>query len=319
VAVGDSEVRVYDLAMGGAAILPFLAGGHATSQALGTNAGQSTVEVHSLAIHGAGGARPGMTSAEAVGRGLGAVFATATADASATSDASHARAEAVGSSGGAKAAALSGGGRFASTSAIVLTPIVGSGLAEASADATGVLPAAGLDGYTDGYAFVTATGERPEVWGRAALGLLDRQGLTGDDLLLRSEATFEQALLNMGTASSLFVSFLSVEAGSAGFDELRFLIRNGETALVDEVFGEVDDAVEFFQDKQFAFVLGPGVVPLDLHFVMELDSGGVGSGFSATFALGTIPIPEPSTGSLLLVGLVLLAVRRPRRRSSRIY
>jgi hypothetical protein len=153
------------------------------------------------------------------------------------------------------------------------------------------------------------------VWGRAALGLLDRQGLGDSDIRLRSEVVFEQAALNLGSNPTLFVSFLSVELGSAAFEELHFQIRNGEMELVDEVFSEVGAAEAFFQGT-LGLVLGPGVVALDLHFVMELESGGAGSGFSTLFALGSIPIPEPSSASLLLVGLVILSARRARRRNA---
>jgi hypothetical protein len=98
------------------------------------------------------------------------------------------------------------------------------------------------------------------------------------------------------------------------FEELHFEIRNGERVLVDEDFDEADDAVDFFQGT-LALALGPGIVPLDLHVVLELESERRGSGFSTLFALGTIAIPEPSTGSLLFVGLVLVSARRARRRT----
>lgn len=41
-----------------------------------------------------------------------------------------------------------------------------------------------------------------------------------------------------------------------------------------------------------------------------MQSGGTGSGFATSFAVGTAPIPEPGTAGLLLVGLALLAARR---------
>lgn len=275
--------------------------------------GSSAVDVNSLAISGRGrGTTTDVTAADAVGQGLGAVHAKATANATETRDLSRARAEATGSSGGATAESLSGGGRFSMTRAIAEAPVVTSGVAEARADATGFLAGPGLDGSADAFSFVTATGEVPEVWGRAALGLLDRQGLAGYDILLRSEAVFAQPALNLGSLPTLVVSFLSIELGTTAFEALRFQVRNGETSLFDETFSEVGAAVDFF-DGTLDLALGPGVVPLDLHFVLELQSGGANSGFSTLFALGTMPIPEPSSAILLFVGLLLLAARGSRR------
>jgi hypothetical protein len=322
VALGDSEVRVYDLAVGGGTGLRGTPG-RAVSEAQGRSAGDAAVAVHALALAGAGGSTTRETTAHASGEGLGSVLADAIADASRTSSAARAQAGAVGSDGSATAEARSAGGRFTQTRAIATAALVASAAVEARADSFGAPPAAGLDGSVDAFAFVTATGERPEVFGRAALGLLDRQGLDADhhdirlrsdeddddEIPLRAEAVFAQPSLNLGSSGSLVVSFLSVEVGSEEFEELRFLIRNGETTLLDEDFDETDDALEFFQGP-LGLELGPGVVPLDLHFVLELESERAGAGFSTLFALGTIPVPEPSTGSLLLAGLVLLARRR---------
>jgi hypothetical protein len=250
----------------------------------------------------------------------------------------RARTEATGAAGTATAEALSGGGRFTVVSGVAEAPVFGNAVVAARADATGVLSPAALDGSVDAFAFVTATGESPDVWGRGALGLFDRQGIDDDDLrrhsddgdlrrhpdhsdillhsddddiLLRSEAVFANPSLNLGSLENLVVSFLSVEVGDEDFEELRFRIRNGETTLVDEDFDEADDAVDFFQ-RTLELALGPGVVTLDLHFVLELESESAGSGFSTLFALGTTVIPEPSTGALLALGLLLIAVRRAR-------
>jgi hypothetical protein len=329
-ALGDSAVTLYDLAVGGGANgFGTRVGGSATSQAVGTGTGSSPVEVHAWAIGGGGLSSPvtrgGDASANARAEGLGSVLATSRADAGTvntrTAGAAHARSETVGAAGSATAEALSSGGRFSFVRGIAEAPVVASAEVEARADASGSLPSATLDGSVDAFSFVTATGERPEIWGRAALGVFDRQGLdddddillhSGDDIVLHAEAVFEQPSLNLGLLENLVVSFLAVEVASEDFEEIRFQIWNGETALVDEDFDEVDDAVDFFEGT-LDLALGPGTVPLDLHFVLELESERAGAGFSTLFALGTIPIPEPSTGNLLLVGLLLLSTRRAGR------
>jgi hypothetical protein len=314
IALGDSEVRVYDLAVGGSGNT---AGGRATSQAFGTTAGFSSVDVNSLAIAGSG-VRSGETSASADGRGLGAVSATATADASQLRlAAAGARAEASGSSGSANAEALAAGGAFARISAISEAPVTAASVVQTHADATGILPSPRLDGSADAFSYVTATGESPDVWGRAALGALDRQGLAGNDILLHSEAVFEQPTSGFGSVQALTLSFLSVELTSVAFKELRFHISNGNTDLVDETFGQMSDALAFFQGT---LDLRLGLAPLDLQFVLDLESGGAGSGFSTAFALGTVPVPEPSTASMLVAGLLLLSAQRiahPRRPAGR--
>jgi hypothetical protein len=115
------------------------------------------------------------------------------------------------------------------------------------------------------------------------------------------------------------LSFLSVEIGAEAFQELHFRIENGELALVDEVFSDVASAVGFFNgalDLFDAAELPGGFSPLDLRIVLELESAGVGSGFAARFALGSVAIPEPSTGALLLVGLLaMVSTARVRARA----
>lgn len=285
--------------------------------------GSSLVDVHSLAIHGSSGrgvvAKAGTVTADAVGQGLGLVSATATANALKSGNPSLARAEATGSSGTALAESLSGNDRFSYMAAFSEAPVVSSAVAKTSAAVTGALPGVTLDGTSDAFSYLTATAPGQEVWGRVALGLLDRQGLDDDDIVLRSGAVFSQSLFDWSVGPDLFVSFLSVETGSEEFQELRFQIKNGSTALVDEIFTEMEEAEEFFQGTLHLEIAPISLSGVSLEFVMELESGGVGSGFAATFALGAVPIPEPSTGSLLMVGIVLLAMRRVRRRSGRIF
>jgi hypothetical protein len=300
-ALGDSEVRVYDLAVAGSTA------GHSASHAVGTSAGSSSVEVSSLAISG------NTSTAHAVGRGLGTVLVSARGDGAGSRGLADARAEAEGSSGAASSEAFSSSFRFTTTRAIAEAPVASAAVAESHAASTIALPGAGFAAGVDAYAAVTGSGERQDIWGRAALGLNDRQGLDGDDLTLRSEVSFERASpLNVGTQGFLSVSFLAVEAGSVDFEALTFDVRNGQTQLAHQVFTDVASALAFFSNP-LRLAVGTGFVPIDLHFVLELESGGAGSGFAAVFALGTAVIPEPSTGGLVVVGLAILSARRTRR------
>ena len=47
----------------------------------------------------------------------------------------------------------------------------------------------------------------------------------------------------------------------------------------------------------------------ELHFGLDLTSHATGSGIGAAFAIGTGYVPEPDTGSLVLLGLVVLIYR----------
>ncbi len=100
---------------------------------------------------------------------------------------------------------------------------------------------------------------------------------------------------------------------TAAFDRLALRISNGTNAILERIFEDAAAAAEFFGQNLLlsgltSVTTSPGA--FDLHFVLELTSDRTGGRFGTVFALGTVAIPEPATGTLMVLGLIVLVVYR---------
>ncbi|MGH7337265.1 MAG: hypothetical protein ACREI7_06795, partial [Myxococcota bacterium] len=330
VALGDSSVEVYDLAIGGSPLqggaFDRIHGGDASSLATATTAGSSRAVAHSLAIAGSGLGGAGEATSDAHAEGRGEVDASAVARVApgtfsltdVPNTIAQANARGVGSSGSASAAASSGGtsfGTIVGAQAFASATVLGDAAVAVRAGGDGLLTSAALrSAPADATTLVTRGSTQTTFWGSAAVALDDTQVHDGTDILLRSEAAFSGSTSASALAAGLYVSFLSVELDQEEFDELALRISNGSMSVFERIFDDAAAAIEFFGQNLFLSDL-TSVSPtfpgrFDLQIALELTSDRTGGRFATTFALGSTPIPEPTTGTLTVLGLIVLVTRR---------
>ena len=329
VALGDSRVEVNDLAIGG---FSALAGGDANSSASAVTGGRSLALARSLAIAGNAFGEGNDAVARANAQSSGEVQASADARGPLTAFSSTppltsavANASGVGASGSVSASARSGSspnfGALVATQAFALAPVLTEATASARAGGGALPSSASLTTGADATAWVAGAATQMPVWGSAALALDDTQARDPSNITLRAEAEFSGATSGATLAAGLYVTFLSLDADQADFEQLALRIRNGTNGVLERVFTNPSDAVEFFSQPLLLTGLTstssrfPGAFDLDVALEMTSDHGG--TRFGTIFALGTAVVPEPGTGTLMLLGLVVVAVaRRTRRRAS---
>ncbi len=140
------------------------------------------------------------------------------------------------------------------------------------------------------------------------------------DIILRAEAGFRKSGLDQDSLDGIFVSFLdSTIDAEQDFADVIFRIENEGDVLLERLFDGFLDAELFFSST---FDLGDfddhlDVTRVDLRFILEQTHSATGAQLGTFFAVGTIPVPEPGTGILVAVGLVVLASRRRRGSQSR--
>jgi len=137
------------------------------------------------------------------------------------------------------------------------------------------------------------------------------------DESLHAEATIlpNSFFGGIDSLDGVFVSFLDLRIDESGFEETLFRIENGGELLLERRLTDVDDARVFFSTilNLGDFDDGLFFFGVNLRFTMESMSGAAGSGLGTYFAVGTVAVPEPGTGILLISGLIILAGRRGRR------
>ncbi|MDJ0847747.1 MAG: PEP-CTERM sorting domain-containing protein [Myxococcota bacterium] len=350
IAEGDSTVTVLDQAtggQGGGSSFPGGAlgqggdGGSASSSATATGNGTSGVMASANAKGGSGGSNvselgvAGDADADASATGLGLVEANARAlgggfrvgsSVGERGGSGRAQASATGAIGFARAEAVTGEGaqqRYRALSDATLGSAASDVWARATfGEALGdVLPESGREGRSfltgdpleadvaSALAGNDALAERfaSEPSRMAALGQWGARNEGDEELVVTSEL---DVLLREAVASTLAIGAFGFESEGEGFTTLAFRVESFGVVLDEELFADLDEALAFFEDQLFevddAFGDDEDPPPLRLVFVATLargDAFGMGLGFV---------VPEPSTASLLALGLVVLASRRRR-------
>jgi hypothetical protein len=255
-----------------------------------------------------------------------------------------ARAIASGSNGSATAMASTGGLDMSITmraSAFLNSTVT----AEAQANASGGLPTtpadrvdafAGMGSRPGSAAVEEAVEDSPQVaaafTGDAidivlGLGRVDFTNLDNGDPSERNAQI--EILVGVSALQQVVIGFMNPEFLLSGLDSLRFLAMHDGRLLADEQFDEVEEALDYFDDRVLNLGSGfepecsipgrPGesascfVSPLVLDIAWR--GSEQGSGFGVDLIVGLAPIPEPGTALLLVVGLAVLAARARRRRA----
>ncbi len=344
IADGNSFVQVYDVAVGALGRNSSVSagdGGDASSIAIGRNAGIAAVEGEGIqglvviadARGGYGGQNssglPGAVRRGANGSavanasgfsGPGDVAVTATTATGfqgvtiglLSSETATARSEAmgVGGRGLVRAISTSNAGELGvsafDTSAVAVVSVASLARAESSAggSATSV-----FQSDLDAAAFVGGSHSRTGEWARVGLQLRGSQ--VGPNIILAAVAQIGSVELVADSLDGVFVSFLDTRIDDDLFSTVRFRIENAGELLLEQVFDRAEDARVFF-----GTVLDLGdyddalmITGIDLQFTLLMDSTTQGARFGTYFAVGTVVVPEPGTGMLLVMGLILMARR----------
>jgi hypothetical protein len=322
-------------------------GGDATSSATASGAGTSKVSATSIARGGPGGTQVetpgdgGDARALATADGLGEVEAVATAtgggvDLGGAPGWAAAHAGASGASGLARADATSGwiGDGWIRA---VAEAAVGSSRSVEAAAGFGSAPvesvsAAGLD-EPDGQALILgdpgSEATEAALAGNAELAALyaadpsaamtgvaafGGAGAGGHPLVLTSH--FDVTLSDAEADRRLVVGAFDFAVVGDGFDALGFRIEKFGTPFGEaQTFDSLEQALAFFEAAVFDVGMGLGGSPSfdapQLRLIFDLTVA-EGDAFGMQVALMTL-VPEPSTGLLVGLGLLVLGVRRRAR------
>ena len=169
--------------------------------------------------------------------------------------------------------------------------------------ATSLIEGAGAEAVAD------KLGPRDAIFGAAILGANYAQDGGGESLTYSATSTFDFGHggdLQLGLIDSQRTGF--VDGG--GFQSLEFYVIANNVEIVDQTFGSLALADQFFQDQviDLGSSLGPNVA---LTFGYNLVASGSG-GYGVDFAVGGA-VPEPSTWVMLLAGLGGLGLAGYRR------
>jgi hypothetical protein len=326
--LSNSTVNVTDRAFGGrggsGSLTPSGDGGNASSVAIAIGAGTSRVAASSHAM----GGTPGFSSiAAAEVAGASVAFADATGLGVVES-----KAQATGQNGaqnGAResTAVASGDGPLSSVESRVFSAGGSNGRLDAVSriESSALLPslgAAGSFGFPEppaqGLAFGLAVPTATRVDALVVNGsAIDAQLATDSDALALgilgvsfATSEFEAGVeLELATPRSegLLLGLANAQAVGAGFQSLIFTIEIGGVLFFEQSFQNVSAALAFFKDTLLPVTMGDA---LELEIGMRAAVAAASDRFRFDFVLMTVP--EPDTGSLLLVGLILFA--RTRRR-----
>jgi hypothetical protein len=161
------------------------------------------------------------------------------------------------------------------------------------------------------------------------IGFTRLQEADGSAALQSAALTILPNPLEVSALQDVILGFSNPQFLGAGFDSLRFRANNRDETLIDVSFDELDEALDYFDDRildlgGFAAGCTDGggfgrrdfcfVSPLELIF--DWTGSEQGDGFGVDLIVGLAPIPEPSSVLLMALGLAVLAVRarsRPTR------
>jgi hypothetical protein len=355
IASGDAVVEVRDLAVGGdggrvrlGGSGPIGAGGSATSTAMAQNFGISSVRAESSARGGAAGSN---ASSNVPGIGGGDAFATATAEsrgaafagsqassgrgsdlesagfAQSTSTArslalAHATSRSLGYGDGAASArsllgSASGGAVIAVDASLQASGRAGS-ITEVTALARDLGNGHHLPMVSSGSSIVVDADGRAA--GGGTLAEIDLRLDTNVTNLGRSEVVLSQSsvvdlMLDLPEASdrSLALVFSDVETTAEGFDSLSLSVRFLDIVILAETFASPEEATSFLEGMSLALGSLDAGAAGSLVYSVDMLSSTAGDAFSWTATLQVVP--EPATGTFVLVGLTLIGVARRRRPS----
>jgi hypothetical protein len=159
-------------------------------------------------------------------------------------------------------------------------------------------------------AFSETQGIAVAVLGAGAVDEADPTSITFTSSVSYS---FDLARLPLHSDAVLVMALLDTIVGGSGFDLLELEILREGTAIVDETFTDLSDALAYFDDHVFALGdIRAGVTgTLDLDILLRVTTDDPGSRFAANVIFGHVP--EPSTALLFSGGLLAVAARRRRR------
>lgn len=324
-ASGNSRVIVNDSAQGGFGSV----GGDAFSFAKGRNAGEEDVVVFSQARAGGNsepGFRTGRASAEAIGESkTGRVSVEAFAIAGRQSSiqtmeqsVGEARAQAIGGSVDVLASAEGVTAALGQKA----RRVVGTAFARGGSDMTALArsgasdPSLALDTAEDVAVFVSGAHRRESEWGRAAFSASPRE--SGPDIILGGTVEFPGYYLPE-RFEGVFISFLDVDLDDNDFERLTFRLYEGSRVMLDSTFEDAATAAVFFGAAiDLETVQGPTWNGrrwdrADLRIEWFVEGVSKAADIGLEIAVGWAVVPQPSTGALLALGLIVLSSRRPRR------
>lgn len=301
--------------VGGTSPVTAGAGGAAVATAYGESTGGGDVTTTARATGGASTVAMGTAQADSFARTSGM---RATSPPSITrSGISHAESRAVGARGLANASAEapvyeSDRATFAIGAATRSdSPVSARSEARAGGSALGVFSStADAASFTDGLA--GSSGE----WGHA--GLQVRTNQSGPDIVLDASSRIRSDSVSIASLDGVFVSFLDIQIQAVDATGVSFRIENEGALLIDQTFTDTADILAFFSGVldlgQFDDSID--VSRIDLEFTLTMSGNPQSARLGTYFAVGSANVPEPGTGSLLILGLVVLSLRRPRRSRS---
>ena len=131
----------------------------------------------------------------------------------------------------------------------------------------------------------------------------------GDSLVLQTE--LDLLLRDTDPSRRLVLAAFDLRSLGDGFEELVFaLTREGSPVGGTVRLDSLEDVVAFFEDRVFELGRGSGEDELiEASFELRLNTA---SSFGLDLGFAQI-VPEPSTGLLLLMGLLALGARRANR------
>jgi hypothetical protein len=149
----------------------------------------------------------------------------------------------------------------------------------------------------------------------AAIGEWHGRGIGGTELV-HQETDFEITLLAPNDDGSLVLAIMALEVTDQGFESLDFRIEiKGEVVGEEQTFSDLAQAEEYFAtliDLGPAF-FNPWNWQEEVPTVQVFFDATFRDTQSIGFGLAAVVIPEPSTGLLLALGLVVIATRRAQR------
>jgi hypothetical protein len=329
-AIGDYAVTVQDSSHGGygGEADPYVGGlggpgGDASSTAIATGGGASRVE----AVAQATGGGPGIVSAGVPISASGSARATATATGLFEAEA-RAKASSANRTREAVATAFGGGAvptvvaRASASAPYALTSL--ETVAGIASDATfptfGYSRPPGPQGFAAGLAmpnedrvdlFLEGNPELTDTvtagFDALALGAFGFSGVSED---------FEGALqfvLAEAPADPLLLGLANPYFKGDGFSTLEFQVLVGGELQIDESFPDLAAALLFFDDSILSIALAGA---LDVELLIRPTTDSFDDRFGFDFAL--LAVPEPSTGGLLVFGIVIVGICRRGRKNDRI-
>jgi hypothetical protein len=324
-------------------------GGDASSEASAFGAGSSLVMAEADAIggdatrvfngfltHGGNGGDAHARS-DAVGQGVVEALAISTAgkaftgqESSGANGAAHAEARARGAQGLARASATTRSNRLAALSTTTEASAIDSLTTVAvAAHATDGLPVAGpmplnglsanssLSAPSDPMGGADTAPPLLELLGSDPSAVLlaegrwdvSHDGSTSENLMIASE--FDITLTEADMGRNLLLDVFEISAYGNGFQELRMIFEiSGIQVGEEQVFMSLAEALAFFEGSPFDFgsVFDASEVAQPFAAIFEATLG-AGDGFAIGLGFLTA-VPEPGTGLLLMLGLIVLSNRR---------